>query len=79
MSAWPKEKREIIEFVEDGTALLLELRGYLQAKGERPAAEYAGKIDLFLDTCRKLRTRMYVQLGFWDEPEKKGPKKRGKD
>ena len=72
--AWPKDKRKLIEFVENRNGLLIEVKGYLKAQTERYAIEYATRIEDSLKEWQDLRQSMYVQLDFWDEE----PKKRGK-
>jgi hypothetical protein len=68
--AWPKDKREIIEFLEDGIVEVLYVAGYLEGIVGNPQAARCGeKLRNLYQDWKAVRMKQFRQLGFFDDSE----------
>ena len=65
--AWPRDKQEIIEFIEDGIVETLYVAGYLEGIPDPQAAKCGEKMRALYEEWKTLRLKQYVQMGLWHE------------
>ncbi|HUV74777.1 MAG TPA: hypothetical protein VMW79_10745 [Anaerolineae bacterium] len=70
--AWPKHVGQVIQLLEDGIYVIIELRGYLEAKagdGDTRAAQYAGRLEGVQNLFKLIRQQQYEQIGLFGPEE----------
>jgi len=70
--AWPKHVGQVIQLLEDGIYVVIEVRGYLEAKasdGDTQAAQYAGRLEGVQNLFKLIRQQQYEQIGLFGPQE----------
>lgn len=66
--AWPRDKREIIDFLENGMFEVAYVAGYLEGiAGDSQAVKCGEKMRKLYDDWKAVRMKQFRQLGFYDE------------
>jgi len=69
--AWPKHVGQVIQLLEDGIYVIVELRGYLEAKAkdDPQAAKYVGRLEGVQNLFKLIRQQQYEQIGLFGPEE----------